>query len=294
MGAEGAEPGGLSVVEGGTIPYLPAALEKKKQNAANTMTLDPYVKCYLPGVPRATYMPYPFQIFQSEKAMAIAYEYDGAFRNIYLKDPGPAPVDSWMGQSYGKWEGDTLVVDVTGLDERTWFDRAGDFTATRCTWWSATRCAIPEYYGMRRPLRTEGVFEAVENQHAALQACGEERAASGIQVRGVRGRPDVRAIQQKAEGVMQGGPMSVPRFKFAGVCAMVSISTIAPAAFGQTAQKPAGKWTMPRLADGHPDLQGIWTNATITTFERPAQFKDKPTLTEPEAVAYRDPGRYPV
>ncbi len=80
--------------------------------------------------------------------------------------------------------------------------------------------------------------------------------------------------------------MSVPRFKFAGVCAMVSISTIAPAAFGQTAQKPAGKWTMPRLADGHPDLQGIWTNATITTFERPAQFKDKPTLTEPEAVAY--------
>jgi hypothetical protein len=127
MGAEGAEPAGLGVVEGGVIPYLPAALEKKKQNAANTMTLDPEVKCYLPGVPRATYMPFPFEIFQSEKAMAIAYEYDGAFRNIYLKDPGPAPVDSWMGQSYGKWEGDTLVVDVTGLDERTWLDRAGDF-----------------------------------------------------------------------------------------------------------------------------------------------------------------------
>jgi hypothetical protein len=127
MGAEGAEPGGLSVVEDGTIPYLPAALEKKKQNAAKRMDLDPEVKCYLPGVPRATYMPYPFQIFESEKAMAIAYEYDGAFRNIYLKDPGPAPVDSWMGQSYGKWEGDTLVVDVTGLDERTWLDRAGDY-----------------------------------------------------------------------------------------------------------------------------------------------------------------------
>jgi hypothetical protein len=127
MGAEGAEPAGLGVVEGGVIPYLPAALEKKKQNAANIMALDPEVKCYLPGVPRATYMPYPFEIFQSEKAMAIAYEYDGAFRNVYLKDPGPAPVDSWMGQSYAKWEGDTLVVDVTGLDERTWLDRAGDF-----------------------------------------------------------------------------------------------------------------------------------------------------------------------
>jgi hypothetical protein len=122
-----ARPGGLSVVDGGTIPYLPQALEKKKANQQHWVELDPEVKCYLPGVPRATYMPYPFQIFQSEKYLAIAYEYDSAFRNIYLKDPGPAPVDTWMGQSYGRWEGDTLVVDVTGLDERTWFDRAGDF-----------------------------------------------------------------------------------------------------------------------------------------------------------------------
>jgi hypothetical protein len=127
MGAWGAEPGGLSVVEGGEIPYLPAALAKRKENAASRLKLDPEVKCYLPGVPRATYMPYPFQIFQSKNYMTIAYEYDSAFRNIYLKDPGPAPVDTWMGQSYGKWEGDTLVVDVTGLDERTWFDRAGNF-----------------------------------------------------------------------------------------------------------------------------------------------------------------------
>jgi len=127
LGAEAAEPGGLSFVEGGEIPYLPAALAKKKENFANRLNLDPEVKCYLPGVPRATYLPYPFQIFQSPNYMAIAYEYDSAFRNIYLKDPGPAPVDTWMGQSYGKWEGDTLVVDVTGLDERTWFDRAGDF-----------------------------------------------------------------------------------------------------------------------------------------------------------------------
>jgi hypothetical protein len=67
------------------------------------------------------------QIFQSDKSIAIAYEYDGAFRNIYLKSPGPAPNDSWMGQSVGRWEGDTLVVDVTGLEERTWFDRVGNY-----------------------------------------------------------------------------------------------------------------------------------------------------------------------
>ena len=65
MGAIGAEPSGLGVVEGGTIPYLPAALEQKKKNFANRLALDPETKCYMPGVPRATYMPYPFQIIQS-------------------------------------------------------------------------------------------------------------------------------------------------------------------------------------------------------------------------------------
>ena len=127
MGAIGAEPGGLGVVQGGEIPYLPAAKEQKKQNSEHRLAADPEVKCFLPGVPRATYMPYPFQIFQSEKAIFFAYEFAGAVRNIFLKDPGPAPIDSWMGQSVGHWEGDTLVIDVTGLDERTWFDRAGDF-----------------------------------------------------------------------------------------------------------------------------------------------------------------------
>ncbi|HTQ56511.1 MAG TPA: hypothetical protein VMI94_18720 [Bryobacteraceae bacterium] len=127
LGAEGAEPGGAGVVEGGEIPYLPAAEKQRQANFAHRLAADPEIKCYLPGVPRATYMPYPFQILHSEKAIFFAYEYDGAVRNIYLKDPGPAPADSWMGQSVGHWEGDTLVLDVTGLDERTWFDRAGDF-----------------------------------------------------------------------------------------------------------------------------------------------------------------------
>src|SRR6202035_5271814 len=112
MGTLGAEPGGIGVVEGGKIPYLPAALAKKQENYKNRLTLDPEVKCYLPGVPRATYLPYPFQIFQSQSYIAIAYEYDSAFRNIYLKDPGPPPIHTWMAQSYGHWEGDTLVVHV--------------------------------------------------------------------------------------------------------------------------------------------------------------------------------------
>ena len=127
MGALGAAPGGLGVVDGGQIPYLPAALAQRKQNFAQRMELDPEVKCYLPGVPRATYMPYPFQIVQSGNVIFVAYEYANATRTIYMERQKEAPVDSWMGQSAGHWEGNTLVVDVTGLNDLSWFDRAGNF-----------------------------------------------------------------------------------------------------------------------------------------------------------------------
>ncbi len=127
LGAAAAEPGGISFVEGGTIPYLPEARAKREANFKNRLALDPEIRCYLPGIPRATYQPHPFQIFQNEKAIFFAYEFAGAVRNIFLKDPGPAPADAWMGQSAGHWEGRTLVIDVTGLDERTWFDRAGNY-----------------------------------------------------------------------------------------------------------------------------------------------------------------------
>ncbi len=127
LGAVGAVPAGLGVVEGGTIPYTPAALKIRDANHADWIHKDPEIKCYLPGVPRANYMHLPFQIFQSESATLIAYEYAGAVRNLLFKDPGPAPVDSWMGQSVAKWEGDTLVVTVSGMIDTSWLDRAGNF-----------------------------------------------------------------------------------------------------------------------------------------------------------------------
>ena len=127
LGAVGAVPPSLGVVEGGPIPYKPAALATRKQNQEDWLNRDPEIKCYLPGVPRANYMPYPFQIVQSGKAMSFVYEYAGAVRNIYLKDPGPALTDSWMGQSVGHWEGEMLVVNVTDMNDKTWFDRAGNF-----------------------------------------------------------------------------------------------------------------------------------------------------------------------
>ena len=128
LGAAFSVPAGQGVVEGNDIPYLPDAAAKKKENAAKWLTSDPEIKCYLPGVPRATYMPYPFQILQTPQNILIAYEFAGANRTIYMNaSQKSSPIDTWMGWSVGHWEGDTLVVDVTSFNDQTWFDRAGNF-----------------------------------------------------------------------------------------------------------------------------------------------------------------------
>jgi hypothetical protein len=127
LGATGAMPAGQGIVEGGEIPYKPEAAAKQKENFKNRLVLDPEVKCYMPGVPRGTYMPFPFQVIQSERDIAIAYEYATANRVINMGKAKEAAVDTWMGTSNGRWEGDTLVVDVTGLNGQSWFDRSGNF-----------------------------------------------------------------------------------------------------------------------------------------------------------------------
>ena len=128
LGALGAIPAGLSVVEGGTIPYQPWAAEQRARNLANWLTLDPAVKCFMPGIPRATYMPLPFQIVQTPTKILFAYEFGGNSRVVRLDRPGSeALAPSWMGYSLGRWEGETLVVDVTAQVPDTWFDSSGNF-----------------------------------------------------------------------------------------------------------------------------------------------------------------------
>jgi len=129
FGAIGAVPASQGVIttNNGYIPYKPEALAQRDENRENWLARDPEIKCFMPGVPRATYLPHPFQIFQSNSAFFIAYSFAGAVRNVYLEDPGEAPIDSWMGQSHGRWEGDTFVVEVTGLIDQTWYDRAGNY-----------------------------------------------------------------------------------------------------------------------------------------------------------------------
>jgi len=139
MGVWSAQRGGLSIVEGNEIPYLPWAAEKQKENYANRMVInvtndpsrfdtgDPEIQCFRAGVPRANYMPFPFQIVQTPEQVFMIYEYKGAYREINMDSDSLAPNDTWMGWSNGRWEGDTLVVDVTGFNGYTWFDRTGNF-----------------------------------------------------------------------------------------------------------------------------------------------------------------------
>jgi hypothetical protein len=127
LGSLGWVPAGQGIVEGEEIPYLPWAAARKKENLEHWIDRDPEIKCFQPGVPRAMYMPHPFQIIQSATNLMMVFEFANAQRTIHLAKMDPYPNVAYMGYSVGRWEGDTLVVDVTDFTDATWFDRAGNF-----------------------------------------------------------------------------------------------------------------------------------------------------------------------
>ena len=128
LGAIAAIPAGQTVVDGdGKIPYLPAALAKRDENRAGWPKTDPEAKCYMPGIPRATYMPFPFRIVQGDGDILFVYEFASANRIVHMSNHEEPPVDSWMGWSNGRWDGNDLVIEVTGNNDQTWFDRAGNY-----------------------------------------------------------------------------------------------------------------------------------------------------------------------
>jgi hypothetical protein len=127
LGSVGLVPAGPGVVEGNAIPYKPEAATTKRDNGEHWLDRDPEVRCYMPGIPRAMYMPYPFQITQSSGKIQMVFAYANASRTIFLEDAPKPPADKWMGHSVGRWEGNTLVVHVTNFNDRTWLSRAGDF-----------------------------------------------------------------------------------------------------------------------------------------------------------------------
>jgi hypothetical protein len=126
LGAAFSVPAGIGIVEGNDIPYVPAAAAKKKENGDNWLARDPEIKCYLPGVPRMMYMPYPVQIIQGRDTIMMASEFASASRTVRMNSKEKSPTDTWMGWSVGRWEGDVLVIEVTDQNDSTWFDRAGN------------------------------------------------------------------------------------------------------------------------------------------------------------------------
>lgn len=132
LGAIAAIPAGVSYVDtqNGEIPYLPEALAVRDENREGWPATDPEAKCYMPGIPRAAYMPYPFHIVQGNRDILFAYEFATANRVVNMGEPEPAVVPTWMGTSNGRWDGDTLVVEVTGNNDLAWYDRAGNYRST--------------------------------------------------------------------------------------------------------------------------------------------------------------------
>jgi len=127
LGSLGWVPPGAGVVEGDEIPYKPWAAERKKENLEHWIDRDPEIKCFQPGVPRAMYMPHPFQIIQGATKIQMIFEFANAQRTIHLTKMDSYPNVLWMGYSVGHWEGDTLVVNISNFTDGTWFDRAGNF-----------------------------------------------------------------------------------------------------------------------------------------------------------------------
>ncbi len=128
LGAAAGVPGSLGVVQGdGQIPYKTESATIKQQNGEHWIDRDPELKCYLPGIPRAMYMPYPFSVVQSTDKIQMTYAFSNAGRVIHMDKVEGPPDDTYMGHSVGRWEGDTLVVDVTNFNGKNWFDRAGNF-----------------------------------------------------------------------------------------------------------------------------------------------------------------------
>ena len=162
------------------------------------MTLDPEVKCFLPGIPRATYQGYPFQIVQSPSNVLMAYEFANASRMIYMDRTEESPVDFWMGWSRGRWEGETLVVDVTGFNDQTWFDRAGNYHSDALRVVERYTATGPDHLWYEATIEDPKVFTSVENEHAALPPQRQESQAARVHLRRVRRRVDVRTFEEAA------------------------------------------------------------------------------------------------
>jgi hypothetical protein len=152
-------PAGRGVVEGNEIPYNAAGLAKQRENLSTRAKADPESKCFLPGVPRIMYTPFPFQIVQTPRQVSMLFEYVHATRNVFMDSPHPkGPIEWWMGDSRGRWDGDTLVVDVVHFNDQTWLDRAGNFLTPTAHLVERYRLMTPDHIAYEVTVEDPAIF----------------------------------------------------------------------------------------------------------------------------------------
>ena len=251
-------PAGRSVVEGGTIPYQPAAAARRLDNAANQRASDPLENCYMPGVPRIMYLPFPFHIYQTPEHIAITFEWSQVHRTIYMNGAAPPEgIDFWMGDSRGRWEGDTLVVDVTHHNDRTWLDTTGTFHSDalhvieRYTMTDADtiqyEATIEDPNVFSRPWKISMPLYRHKDRDRILeyQCQAELEEANGAF------EPDPRTWYP--------GPAAAPVVIPADWAAMSAPKSFdLPLPQPATGQPAAAAPPIRRMADGKPDLQGYY------------------------------------
>ena len=238
---------GRSVVEGNEIPYQPWAAAKKLEHAATRATADPLSKCYMPGVPRIMYMPYPFHLFQTDDHVAITFEWSQLFRLIYTNGSKPHDgIEFWMGDSRGRWEGDTLVVDVSNHNDKTWFDMAGNFHSEALH--VVERFTMTDANTIQYAVTVEDpkVFTRPWKMSMPLQRHTDIDRLLEYQC---------QAEAEEARGDFERDPKTW----YPGPLASAE-TTSAPnggeAVAAQARPAPAAKGTIRRLADGKPDFSG--------------------------------------
>ena len=206
LGAAAGVPGSLGVVRGdGRIPYRPEPLRIKQENSEHWIDRDPELKCYLPGIPRAMYMPYPFQIAQGTDKIHMTFGFSNAARVIHLNEVTGPPDYTYMGHSVGRWEGDTLVVDVTEFNGKTWFDRAGNFHSAALRLTERFSPMTPDAIWYEVTITDSGdLYPPLDDRHAALPPPGSECRGAGLSLHRVRRRVHVWAPSQGAVGQAMG------------------------------------------------------------------------------------------
>ncbi len=237
---------GRSVVAGGTIPYQPWALKQKAENFKNRQTADPFGKCYIPGVPRVMYINFPFQIFQTSSAIAMTFEWELDYRLIHMDGtPHPTDLDFWMGDSRGHWEGDTLVVDVANMNEKTWLDQAGDF--------HSDAFHVVERYRMTDPNTIE--YEATMQDSKVYT----KPWSIAIALRRRTDRDRLFEYNCESEKEEADGDFTREDRTWYPGSAAAPPAKIAPSTYvAEAIPAVAG---LRRTADGKPDLQGFYENA---------------------------------